>query len=143
MTILDTDHLSILEWHDSPAAVALQRRLDMHDKDEVCTTIVSYEEQVRGWLATLGGCKKVMDQIEAYRRLNRQLRLYCAVRVLDFDERAAAEFQRLRKSAKRIGTMDLKMAAIALVHGAVLATRNSRDFRGISGLVIEDWTLED
>jgi tRNA(fMet)-specific endonuclease VapC len=141
MTILDTDHLSVLEWQDSPPAIALQRKLDQQDRKTVCTTVVNYEEQVRGWLATLARCKKVMDQIEAYRRLNRQLKLYCSVRVLDFDEQAAAVFQRLRKEAKRVGTMDLRIAAIALVHDAVLATRNTRDFQGISGLKIEDWTL--
>jgi tRNA(fMet)-specific endonuclease VapC len=38
--------------------------------------------------------------------------------------------------------MDLKIAAIVLAHDAILITRNSSDFRKISGLSIEDWTLE-
>jgi len=60
--------------------------------------------------------------------------------LLDFDERAAAEFQRLRKLYPRIGSMDLKIAAIVLVQGATLLTRNLADFGKINGLAVEDWT---
>jgi predicted nucleic acid-binding protein len=58
-----------------------------------------------------------------------------------FDERAATEFQRLRRSRLRIGTMDLKIAAIVLAHDATLLSRNLSDFRKVPGLKVEDWTL--
>jgi tRNA(fMet)-specific endonuclease VapC len=35
--------------------------------------------------------------------------------------------------------MDLKIAAIVLVHDAVLVTSNMRDFEKVSGLKVEDW----
>ena len=79
-------------------------------------------------------------QIEAYRKLNRQLKNFCKMTVLEFDERAAIEFQSLQKSRLRIGTMDLKIAAIAFAHGATLLTRNLLDFRKIPGLKVDDWT---
>jgi tRNA(fMet)-specific endonuclease VapC len=44
------------------------------------------------------------------------------------------------KEYPRLGTMDLKIASVALVNGAVLLTRNSADFGQISGLSIENWT---
>ncbi|MGH9834285.1 MAG: type II toxin-antitoxin system VapC family toxin [Blastocatellia bacterium] len=60
--------------------------------------------------------------------------------ILDFDERAAEEFQRLKKQRVRIGTMDLKIAAIALAHNATVLTRNLRDFNKVPDLKAEDWS---
>jgi len=39
----------------------------------------------------------------------------------------------------RIGTMDLKIASIALDHEATLLSANLRDFEQIPGLHVEDW----
>jgi tRNA(fMet)-specific endonuclease VapC len=60
--------------------------------------------------------------------------------VLDFDDEAAAEYRRLRGMKIRIGTMDLKIAAIALAHGATLLSRNLVDFKKFPDLEVEDWT---
>jgi len=56
------------------------------------------------------------QQIEAYRRLRLQLDNYCSIIVIDFDGRAATEFQRLKLQRLRVGTMDLKISAIVLAH---------------------------
>jgi tRNA(fMet)-specific endonuclease VapC len=53
---------------------------------------------------------------------------------------AAEEFQRLQKTRIRIGTMDLKIAAIALTSNATLLTRNLIDFRKVPDLKVEDWS---
>ena len=58
-----------------------------------------------------------------------------------FDEKAVAEFQRLWITRLRIGTMDLKIAAIALANDATLVTRNRIDFEKVPGLRIEDWSV--
>jgi tRNA(fMet)-specific endonuclease VapC len=65
---------------------------------------------------------------------------YRQIPILDFDEAASIEYQRLQRARIRIGTMDLKIAAIALVSGAMLLSRNESDFEKVPGLVIEDWT---
>jgi tRNA(fMet)-specific endonuclease VapC len=62
------------------------------------------------------------------------------LRLLPFDDSAAAEFIRLKASVKKVGTQDLKIAAIVLSVGGVLVPRNKRDFARISDLAIEDWT---
>ena len=60
---------------------------------------------------------------------------------MDFDEQAQTVFQRLRAQRLRIGTLDLRIAAIALSREATLVTRNRQDFAGIPTLNIEDWSL--
>ncbi len=60
--------------------------------------------------------------------------------LLDFDGRAVAEYQRLHAARLRLGTMDLKIAAVTLASGATLLTRNSTDFSRVPGLHFEDWS---
>jgi tRNA(fMet)-specific endonuclease VapC len=80
-------------------------------------------------------------QVAAYRKLEGQLANYRNVTVISFDDRAGRVFQDLRKAYPRLGTMDLKIAAIAIVNQALLLTRNTRDFGQIQNLAIEDWTI--
>jgi tRNA(fMet)-specific endonuclease VapC len=97
------------------------------DPKEVGTTIITYEEQTRGWLSIISRAKAASEQIQAYSRLENHLDYFSRLRVQGFSARAAAEFQRLRKSI-RIGTMDLRIASIALTLNATVVSRNSRDF---------------
>jgi tRNA(fMet)-specific endonuclease VapC len=60
---------------------------------------------------------------------------------VDFDSAAAEAYDNLRRSRIRIGTMDLKIAAIVISLDATLLSRNQRDFRKVPGLKIEDWTI--
>jgi tRNA(fMet)-specific endonuclease VapC len=140
MIVLDTDHLSVLERSDQPGSGALHARLADLPPAEVVTTIISYEEQMRGWMAYLARTRSVAHQVEAYRRLLQHLDNYRRIPVLAFDEAAAIVFQRLRRARLRIGTMDLKIAAIAVSRDATLLSRNLTDFRQVPGLPVEDWT---
>jgi tRNA(fMet)-specific endonuclease VapC len=141
MVILDSDHMSLMEWSGSVPAKRLEDRLGRLPKEEVATTIVSFEEQTRGWMTVLAKARKMKDQVDVYGRLRRQLEIYCGLLVLNFEELAAVEFQRLRKEHPRSGAMDLKITAIALVNKATLLSKNLRDFEKIQGLQVEDWTL--
>lgn len=116
-------------------------RLSHISPPERVTTIITYEEQSRGWLAYVARSRTLVQQVDAYGKLNHNLQLYRKIQVLEFDQRAAAEFQRLRKLAVRVGTMDLKIAAIVLIHGVKLLSRNLTDFRKIPTLDVEDWTI--
>jgi len=63
-------------------------------------------------------------------------------RCLPFDELAAHEYAALVATRNKVGmpisTEDAQIAAIALRHGLALATRNIKDFRKISELVLLD-----
>ena len=140
MVILDTDHVSLLEW-DYERSEPLRERLANLAADEVVATIISYEESMRGWMAYIARARTVDEQIQAYQRLHRHLDNYRQIPLLDFDADAGEEFQRLRQARIPVGTMDLKIAAIALASGATLLSRNRVDFEKVPGLTVEDWTV--
>jgi tRNA(fMet)-specific endonuclease VapC len=61
---------------------------------------------------------------------------------LPFHDQCAADYGRIRarlaQTGSLIGPNDLLIAAIAVVHGAILVTHNTREFRRVEGLAIED-----
>lgn len=140
MIVLDTDCLSLLERERLLESSNLLRNLEERSSEDICTTIISFEEQMRGWLSYIARCKSVEDQVVGYERLHRFLESYRNTPVLDFDEDAAAVFRELKQNRFRIGTMDLKIAAIVISRKAILVTRNLSDFEQIQGLRAEDWT---
>jgi tRNA(fMet)-specific endonuclease VapC len=54
MYIFDTDHLSVLE-RGGTNAQRLKQRLASVNSTQVAVSIISYEEQMRGWLSYIGG----------------------------------------------------------------------------------------
>jgi tRNA(fMet)-specific endonuclease VapC len=138
--LLDTDHITILENGHGAECDRLRSRLADLGEGDVAATIISFEEQTRGWLSYLARARSLTQQVEAYARLRRMVENYRWIPLIDFDSAAAAEFQRLKRSRLRIGTMDLKIAAIALAQGATLLSRNRSDFEKVPGLIVEDWT---
>jgi tRNA(fMet)-specific endonuclease VapC len=80
----------LLERRVGEAARRLQDRIDRSGKAPAVTTIISYEEQTRGWLAYLSKARTAAEQIDAYRRLNGHLAVFRTIHVLDFDAPAAA-----------------------------------------------------
>jgi tRNA(fMet)-specific endonuclease VapC len=139
MYLLDTDHLSVLERGGAEAA-RLRRRLQTVPPDEVAATVVSYEEQTRGWLSYIARSRSLEGQVTAYGYFQRHLQVFCAVPLIAFDPAAAAIVQQLQQQRIRIGTMDLKIAGIALAQRASLLSRNVTDFQKVPGLRVEDWT---
>jgi tRNA(fMet)-specific endonuclease VapC len=139
--VLDTDVLSIVQRARGDVYERLATRLDAAGAGGVHVTVVSFEEQMRGWLAHVARARSLAQQIAAYERLQEFLDDFRLRPVLPFDDRAAAEYQRLRKAKIRIGTMDLRIAAIVLARGATLISRNLADFRRVPGLEVEDWTM--
>jgi tRNA(fMet)-specific endonuclease VapC len=139
MYILDTDHLSVIDRGGANAQHLLQKLASINPT-QVATSIISYEEQMRGWLIYTAKAQTIEQQVQAYKELKRQLTNYCTIPTIDFSEQAAQEFQRLKKLYPRLGTMDLKIASVVMVNQAVLLTRNSSDFGKMVSLPIEDWT---
>ncbi|NCR73230.1 MAG: type II toxin-antitoxin system VapC family toxin [Microcystis aeruginosa LG13-12] len=140
MYLLDTDHISILD-RGGQLAQQLLKKLAAITSSEVATTIITYEEQMRGWISYIAKTSSIETQVVAYRRLEKHLANYCTIPIVGFDEKAAQVFQELRVTYPRLGSMDLKIAAISMVNQAILLTRNLSDFGQIAGLRAEDWTI--
>lgn len=140
MYVLDTDHVTILQLEEGTDYHRLNGRLGQVERNEVFSTVVSYEEQTRGWLSYAARSRTVAQLVESYRRLGRHLEDWRRTPVLPFDAHAAIRYQQLLRSRPRVSSMDLRIAAIALSRGATLLTRNLRDFRQVPGLLAEDWT---
>jgi tRNA(fMet)-specific endonuclease VapC len=43
----------------------------------------------------------------------------------------------------RIGTQDLRIAALVMANNGILVTRNRQDFERVPGLRFEDWSIEN
>ena len=139
MILLDTDHLSILQHAESEAADALRLRLKQSVDRDIGTTVISLEEQSRSWLDLIRRYSDARQQVEYYARFADAIRFFEGWWILPFDGDAANQFRILRAARIRIGTSDLKIAAIALTSDATLLTRNLRDFSQVPGLRVENW----
>ena len=117
---------------------ALFRHL-MSSNISPATTIVTYEEQMRGWLDLLARSTKFEAQVRAYELFHQNTVNYQRITVFPFDAAAIQEYNQLRKTYPRLEKMDLKIAAIAITNQAILLTRNQRDFSQITSLQSEDW----
>jgi tRNA(fMet)-specific endonuclease VapC len=103
-------------------------------------TIITVEEQLRGRLAQLKRAKSSGAIIKTFVELREAVQYFNHIQMLDFDAAADAQFTILRQQKIRIGTQDLRIAAIILATGNILVTRNRQDFGQIPGLTIEDWS---
>jgi tRNA(fMet)-specific endonuclease VapC len=137
--VLDTDHLNYLQIGKGKEFTALLSRLNASTDRNFATTIVTFEEHARGWLAGIQRTRDVTQQVRPYDQLLNLVHFYQAWKILRFDEKSAARFMGLRAQRVRIGTLDLKIASIVLENGGTLLSANSRDFDQVPGLQVEDW----
>ena len=136
--VLDTD---IVGFVQQAHPIVLQHLHSLLSTDTIATTIITLEEDIGGWLPA---CRRAQDgaaRLQAYTRLQKALLFYQRVAWLPFTDAAATIFDQLRAQKLRLGTNDLCIAAITLSVSGVLVTRNSKDFRRISDLILQDWTI--
>jgi tRNA(fMet)-specific endonuclease VapC len=116
----------------------LRQRLEQPDAVGYAITVVNLQEQMRGRLASIHRATKADKVLRAYDGLMRTFARLKELEVLPYDAAAHARFESLRPQLRRLGTMDLRIACIALTRDATLLTRNLRDFRQVPGLRVED-----
>ncbi len=137
MYILDTDHISLFQRnhpHLTPRILATPALT-------LTTTIITVEEQLRGRLDRVRQAKTDVAITRAYQNLWVTVQFFQTITIIGFDKAALNIFKNLRTQKIRIGTQDMRIAAIILSQNATLLTRNQRDFEKIPSLEFEDWSM--
>lgn len=138
--MLDTDTLTILQRRTEPVYGRLVSRLSaLPPGATVWVTIISFEEQMRGWLEYVKRAKP-SELPRRYAKLQALNEDFSRRPILPFDDAAADAFAQLLRMRTGIGTMDLRIAAIALATDELLISPNVRHFHRIPGFTVEDWT---
>jgi tRNA(fMet)-specific endonuclease VapC len=140
VVILDTDALTILFRAADPLLPRLESRLLREPRPRRVTTVVCVQEVFRGWLSHINAARTPDQLLFGYDRLRVAVEGCSQMELLPYDAAAHRQFDALRKTCRRLGTMDLRIACVCLVHNATLLTRNLRDFRQVPGLTAEDWS---
>lgn len=138
MILLDTDHISEFERGASSVAKRLRDRL-RQSTEQKAVSIVSVEELMRGWLTRIHQERNPVRQIVTYERLQSLVNSLSKWIILSWDMNAATTLLSLKNAKPRLGTMDLKIASIAIANDALLLSRNLRDFQQVPGLRVENW----
>lgn len=139
MILLDTDHLNFLQIGKGKSFETLVARMNSSVDQHFATTVVTFEEHMRGWLAELRKARDVSLEVRPYDQLVKLVRFFQSWEMVRFDENAAGRFAAMRQNRVRIGTLDLKSASIAVERQAILLTANLRDFTQVPGLCVENW----
>lgn len=107
-----------------------------HDSEELCISAITYAELMHG-----------VEKSMAVERNRIAMSLFLSpITILQFDERAAEEYGRIKaeleKKGTPIGPMDTLIASHAKSKGLIIVTNNTREFNRVVGLTVEDWTQE-
>ncbi|MCE2947948.1 MAG: type II toxin-antitoxin system VapC family toxin [bacterium] len=128
--MLDTNALSDLIREPQGAVFERLRELD---PERLCTSIVVASELRFG--ARRKGSAALTRRVE---------QLLESMTVLPLDEPADRHYADIRSALEKagtpIGSQDLFIAAHARSRGMTLVTRNTREFKRVPKLVVEDWS---
>lgn len=110
--------------------------LQAHRPSEICISSITYAELCHG-----------VEKNQAKDRNRLALTLFLSsISILPFDEAASLEYGRVRARLEQrgtpIGPLDSLIAAHARSLHMTLVTNNTREFRRVEGLSIEDWVSE-
>lgn len=128
--LLDTNICIYIARRSPPEVLSRLERLKPGD---VGMSIITYLELVYGAYKS----RRVQSNLEAIESLSR------LVPVLSLDVTAARRYGQIRtdleKRGSPIGAYDLLITAHALAGGLTVVTNNTREFRRVAGLRMENW----
>lgn len=128
--MLDTN-ICIYAIKHKPAQVF--SRLQEHDPSEICISSVTYAELVHG-----------VEKSQAIEKNRLALALLLSnIEVISFDSPAAESYGKIRADLEKrgtpIGPLDMMIAGHALSLGYTVVTNNTKEFKRVNGLRLENW----
>src|SRR5713101_2106627 len=130
--MLDTDTCSYIMKRSNDAVL---KRLQKVPVSDVCVSVITKSELLFG-VEVSPRRRQDESALGAFLRY---------VEVLDFPDTASLHYAKIRANLKTLGTMiganDLFIAAHARSLGLTLVTNNTREFKRVPKLAIENWTL--
>lgn len=136
MIAFDTDILSEILL-GNPKYVSRASSIPLADRK---VPVVAAAEMMRGWMGAIRMAeagKGKMSLHLAFRLFEQRMKSLAAYDFLPYDAASENLFASWRAAKIRIGTQDLRIAAISFAHGATLVTRNARDYALVPGLVLD------
>jgi tRNA(fMet)-specific endonuclease VapC len=130
--MLDTDTCAFILRRSSEV---LLDRIQAVPLQQQCMSVVTLAELLYG------------VQLSSRKKANREAvdLLVRHVNVLEWTKEAADHYAEIRadlkKKGQQLGANDLLIAAHARSLGAVIVTNNTKDFRRVKGLKLENWTV--
>jgi tRNA(fMet)-specific endonuclease VapC len=135
MVILDTNHYSELDRGSSAGGLLRERLLSRGEQPWL--TVMTAEEVLRGRLAQVSADKDRL--LIHYDLFLKGLLTLAKWRFLPWTQAAQETFDMMQFHRVRIGTMDLRIASLALTHDTLLLSRNLVDFQKVPGLRVGNW----
>jgi toxin FitB len=136
MIVVDTNVAA--ELMRSSPTIAVWDWIHSHSRRDLYTTAITVAEIRYGIERLPDGRRKDLLRTAAHEAFSRFSR-----NVLPFDAVAAVHYSWVmtgrREAGRPIDTPDAQIAAICGAHGAVLATRNTKDFDGTDIDLIDPW----
>jgi tRNA(fMet)-specific endonuclease VapC len=134
--VLDTDMLTL--WLRGQETVTA--RVAATPPQQLAVTIITVEEILGGWYTQIRQARDDQQLARAYQALQQAVEFTRSIQLLPFNPPGIRRYRQLRTHHRRIGTNDLRIAAIVLEQQGILVTRNTTDFTDIPGLQLDDWS---
>ena len=128
--MLDTNICIYVIKHHPPTVI--QNFLN-HNPKEMCISSITYTELMHG-----------IEKSQAVQKNRLSLSMFLSpITIIDFDAYAAECYGRIRADLERngtpVGVMDMLIAGHAQSMGLTVVTNNTKEFKRIKGLQVENW----
>jgi tRNA(fMet)-specific endonuclease VapC len=137
MILLDTDTVT----HFSYGNENVKRKIEAVGDEELGVSIITRNEIIRGRADNLLKAANEDELRIAMERFRQAEAMLSDFLVVELDDAAIRYFGELRKQKKlkKMKRPDMLIACTALAQEALLVTRNTKDFQGITGLRLDNW----